>query len=338
MFGDMSSWLPYFWAYIIAFAILVYIIVDGYDLGVAMLFPFAKDDEERNAIIGSIAPFWDGNETWLIIVGACLFGAFPAIYAIFLSAFYIPVVLLLVGLIFRGVSFEFREQALKARGLWEWGFVGGSAVVTIVQGAAIGTMILGLPIEGTTYIGDGWDWLSPFPVLCGVGLCIGYMMLGSGWLILKSTGRIQELARRQMKFLAIGFMVFVAIAFFITLGIDNQTFKIWRHGDILHWIYPIIGFIGIFLAIYSSKRENAPEWMPFFGSCIVMFSAFASLAVSFWPYMLPYSLTIEAAAAPTVSLEFMFWGVIFMMPLVIFYFLKIYHFFKGKTDPVGYDI
>lgn len=338
MMDNMGQWLPYFWAYLIAFSILVYIIVDGYDFGVAMLFPFAKTDEEREQIIGSIAPFWDGNETWLIIVGACLFGAFPAIYAIFLSAFYIPVVLLLAGLIFRGVSFEFREQALKERGLWEWGFVGGSAVATIVQGAAIGTLILGLPIEGTTYIGNGWDWLSPFPVMCGIGLCVGYMMLGAGWLIIKTDGRIQQLARKQIKYLSIAFSIFVGASFFMTMGIDNQTFKVWSDGEVWHWIYPLIGFSGLILAIVSSKSEEAPEWMPFFSVSIVIFSAFSSLAVSFWPYMMPYSLTIEESAAPTASLEFMFWGAIFMFPLVIFYFLKVYHFFKDKEDPVKYEI
>lgn len=333
---QMEKWLPYFWAYLIAFSIFIYIIVDGYDLGVGILFPFAKTDEERNTMIGAIAPFWDGNETWLIIVGACLFGAFPSIYAIFLSAFYIPVVLLLIGLIFRGVSFEFREQALKHRGYWEWGFVIGSTVATIVQGAAIGTMILGLPISGTTYVGTGWDWLAPFPVLCGVGLCIGYSMLGAAWLILKTDGDVQNRARKQLKGLSVAFTIFVAVAFALTLDFDSQTWGNWRDGNILNWLAPLVGFIGLF-TIYGSSNGKCDK-TPIISTVLLMFSAFSSLAISFWPYMLPYTLTIEEAAAPLASLEFMFWGAIFMMPLVVFYFIRIYFFFKGKTQPVGYDV
>jgi len=335
---SMSSWLPYFWAGLIAFSILVYIIVDGYDFGVGMLFATAKDDNERNAIIGAVAPFWDGNETWLVIVGACLFGAFPVIYAIFLSAFYLPVVLLLIGLIFRGVAFEYRHHALKARGIWEWGFVIGSAVAAIVQGAAIGTMILGLPVDGTTYVGNGWEWLAPFPVLCGVGLVIGYAMLGAGWLILKTEGAVAKRARSQLRGLSIAFSVFIFIAFLITQQIDLQVRRSWETAPLWHWLVPALGFIGL-LGVFKSSRHDSPhEQAPFAWAMLIFVSAFGALALSFWPYMMPYSLTIEQAAAPAVSLQFMFWGAIIMFPLVIFYFLRVYHFFTGKTDPVGYEL
>jgi cytochrome bd ubiquinol oxidase subunit II len=334
----MSPWLPYFWACLIAFSILVYIIVDGYDLGAAILFATAKSDEERNTVIGAIAPFWDGNETWLIIVGACLFGAFPAIYAIFLSAFYLPVVLLLIGLIFRGVAFEYREQALKARGIWEWGFVIGSAVATIVQGAAIGTLILGLPIDGTTYVGNGWDWLAPFPVLCGVGLVLGYSMLGAGWLILKTEGVVAKRARAQLRALSIAFSVFVLIAFLITQDVDLPVRQAWENAPIWHFLVPLLGFVGLFGAFRTSRHDCPHERAPFAWCMLIIASAFGSLALSFWPYMMPYSLTIEQAAAPAASLQFMFWGAIIMFPLVVYYFLRVYHMFSGKTDPVGYGV
>ncbi len=335
---SMSPWLPYFWAGLVAFSILFYIIVDGYDFGVGMLFATAKNDTERNTVIGAIAPFWDGNETWLIIVGACLFGAFPAIYAIFLSAFYLPVVLLLVGLIFRGVAFEYRQQALKARGIWEWGFVIGSAVATIVQGAAIGTMILGLPIQGTTYVGNGWEWLAPFPVLCGIGLVIGYAMLGAGWLILKTEGVVATRARAQLRVLSIAFCVFILIAFLLTQDIDLQVRRAWENAALWQWLVPAIGFISLAGAFRSSRHDCPHERAPFTWAMLIFVSAFGSLAFSFWPYMMPYSLTIEQAAAPAVSLQFMFWGAIIMFPLVIFYFLRIYHLFSGKTDPIGYEL
>ena len=336
--ASMSPWLPYFWASLIGIAILIYIILDGYDLGVGMLFATAKSEEERNAVIGAIAPFWDGNETWLVIVGACLFGAFPAIYAIFLSAFYLPVVLLLIGLTFRGVAFEYREQALKARGYWEWGFVIGSAVATIVQGAAIGTLILGLPIKGTTYVGDGWDWLAPFPVLCGIGLTIGYGMLGAGWLILKTEGNVARRSRVQLRFLSIAFSVFVLAAFLITQQIDLPVRKIWENAPVWYWVFPALGFVGLFGVFHSSHHECLHERAPFAWVMLMIASAFASLALSFWPYMMPYSLTIEQAAAPAVSLQFMFWGAIVMFPLVLVYFMRVYHLFSGKTDPIGYGL
>ena len=335
---SMSPWLPYFWACLIAFSILVYIIVDGYDFGVAMLFATARSDDERNTIIGAIAPFWDGNETWLIIVGACLFGAFPAIYAVFLSAFYLPVVLLLIGLIFRGVAFEYREQALKARGFWEWGFVAGSAVATIVQGAAIGTLIVGLPIDGTTYVGNGWDWLAPFPILCGVGLVLGYGMLGAGWLILKTEGVVARRARTQLRGLSIAFCIFILGAFLVTQRIDLQVRHAWESAPLWYWTVPALGFAGLLGAFRTSRHDCPHERAPFAWCMLIMASAFGSLALSFWPYMMPYSLTIEQAAAPAVSLQFMFWGAIIMFPLVVYYFLRVYHMFSGKTDPVGYGV
>ncbi len=335
---SMTPWLPYFWASLIAFSIFVYIIADGYDFGAAMLFATAQNDAERDMVIGAIAPFWDGNETWLIIVGACLFGAFPAIYAIFLSAFYLPVVLLLIGLVFRGVAFEYRHQALKARGLWEWGFVVGSFVATVVQGAAIGTLILGLPIDGTTYVGDGWEWLAPFPVLCGIGLAIGYAMLGAAWLILKTEGTVAQRARTQLRGLSIAFCVFILIAFLITQQVDVPVRRVWESAPLWQWLVPAAGFAGLLGAFRTSRDDCPHERAPFAWSMLIFSSAFGSLALSFWPYMMPYTLTIEQAAAPAASLQFMFWGAIVMFPLVVFYFLRVYHFFSGKTDPVGYEL
>jgi cytochrome d ubiquinol oxidase subunit II len=245
-------------------------------------------------------------------------------------------VLVLAGLIFRGVAFEFREQALKARGLWEWGFVVGSAIATIVQGAAIGTMIMGLPIQGTTYVGDGWDWLAPFPVLCGVGLVLGYSMLGAGWLILKTDGVVAKRARAQLRGLSIAFCIFVLVAFLITQGVDVPVRHAWEKAPLWYWIVPALGFIGLLGAFRTSRHDCQHERAPFAWCMLIIASAFGSLALSFWPYMMPYSLTIEEAAAPTASLQFMFWGGSVMFPLVVFYFLRVYHMFSGKTDPVGY--
>ena len=209
-------------------------------------------------------------------------------------------------------------------------------MVTIVQGAAIGTMILGLPIEGTTYVGNGWDWLAPFPVLCGVGLVLGYSMLGAGWLILKTEGAVAQRARAQLRGLSIAFSVFILVAFLVTQGIDLQVRHAWEQAPIWHFVVPALGFIGLLGAFKTSRHDCPHERAPFAWAMLMFVSAFGSLALSFWPYMMPYSLTIEQAAAPAVSLQFMFWGAIVMFPLVVFYFLRVYHMFSGKTDPVGY--
>jgi len=199
-------------------------------------------------------------------------------------------------------------------------------------------MILGLPVNGTTYVGNGWEWLAPFPVLCGVGLVIGYAMLGAGWLILKTEGGVAKRARSQLRGLSIAFSVFIFIAFLITQQIDLQVRRSWETAPLWHWLVPALGFIGL-LGVFKSSRHDCPhEQAPFAWAMLIFVSAFGALALSFWPYMMPYSLTIEQAAAPAVSLQFMFWGAIIMFPLVIFYFLRVYHFFTGKSDPVGYEL
>ena len=183
-----ASWLAIFWAGLIAFAILVYVLLDGFDLGVGILFGTTGNEVFRGRMMSAIAPVWDGNETWLILVGASLFGAFPIIYAIFLPAFYLPVALLLFSLIFRGVAFEFRYRTKRMRWLWDWGFFLGSLIAAFVQGAAIGTMVQELPVVGGRYAGGSFEWVNAFSILCGVGLVIGYALLGASWLVLKTSG------------------------------------------------------------------------------------------------------------------------------------------------------
>src|SRR5918996_353592 len=184
---DPSS-LPTFWAAVIGFGILVYVVLDGYDLGVGILFGTTRDERSRAQMMAAIAPFWDGNETWLVLIGAGLFGAFPMVYAILLPAFYLPLALMLLGLIFRGVAFEFRYRSERMRGVWDIGFCLGSMVVAFVQGAALGTMVQELPVDDGQYAGGSFDWLTPFSVLCGVGLVVGYALLGASWLVLKTEG------------------------------------------------------------------------------------------------------------------------------------------------------
>jgi cytochrome bd-type quinol oxidase subunit 2 len=207
-----SSNLALFWIAIIGVAILVYTILDGFDLGVGILFGTTRDKKLRDEMVASISPFWDGNETWLVVIGASLFGAFPTAYAVFLPAFYIPVLLLLVALIFRGVAFEFRGRG-RASGIWDHGFSAGSAVVAFVQGAAVGAMIRGIPVTNGQYSGGSWEWLEPLPVICGIGLILGYCLLGASWLVLKSETNLRDWAYLRVPWLAGGMLAFVAFAF-----------------------------------------------------------------------------------------------------------------------------
>ena len=193
--GEPSS-LALFWAGVIVVAILVYVILDGFDLGVGILFGVAENEARRDAMLATISPFWDGNETWLVVIGASLFAAFPMVYSIFLPAFYIPVLLMLFGLIFRGVAFEFRYRG--ARKFWDGGFFLGSIVVAFVQGAAVGAMIRGIPVADGQYAGSPFIWLAPLPVLTGIGLVLGYALLGAGWLVMKSESELREWARERI--------------------------------------------------------------------------------------------------------------------------------------------
>lgn len=204
--------LPLVWAAILALAVFLYVLLGGYDLGLGVLFPLAPSDRDRDAMMASVAPFWDGNETWLIIVGAGLFATFPAVYAIFLEAFYLPVLLLLLGLIFRGVAFEYRVRSTHMRPTWDRGFFLGSLVAAFVQGAAVGAMMQGIPVRDNQFAGDSLFWLAPFPVLTGLGLVLGYTLLGACWLVLKSDGDLRDWAYRRIPWLAGGVMLILCVA------------------------------------------------------------------------------------------------------------------------------
>ena len=226
--------LALFWAGVIACAILIYVILDGFDLGVGVLFGTTGDEAHRVRMMNTIAPFWDGNETWLVVIGAGLFAAFPDVYAVFLGAFYLPVLLLLFGLIFRGIAFEFRFRSERMRRVWDWGFFLGSTVVAFVQGAAIGAMMRGIPVVNGQYAGGSFGWLHPFPILTGIGLVLGYALLGAGWLVLKSDGELRDWAYRRIPWLTGAVLAVLLLAFGVTFdySVLAQS-NLWRrdHGD-----------------------------------------------------------------------------------------------------------
>jgi cytochrome d ubiquinol oxidase subunit II len=323
-----TSHLAVFWAGVIAVAILVYVILDGFDLGVGILFGSAGTRKLRDQMVEAISPFWDGNETWLVVIGASLFAAFPAVYAVFLPAFYIPVLLLLFGLIFRGVAFEFREAG-RENPLWDRGFWIGSAIATFVQGAAIGAMIRGIPVVDGQYSGGTWDWLAPLPMLCGVGLILGYALLGAGWLVLKSEGGLRDWAYRRIPWLVGGVILVVGLA---TIGSLIQPKHVPINLSERGWalIFPITGALAMG-GVLIGARQRRDAW-PFAMTALFFAAAFATLAELFWPYMIPYSITVANAAAPEASLSFLFWGAgVFILPVIFIYTIVVYWMFRGKV-------
>jgi cytochrome d ubiquinol oxidase subunit II len=227
-----------FWAGVIAVAILVYVILDGFDLGVGVLFGTTRQPRLRSQMMAAISPFWDGNETWLVVIGASLFAAFPVVYAVFLAAFYIPVLLLVLGLISRGIAFEFRNRG-GAGGLGNWGFFIGSTVAAFVQGAAVGAMIRGIPVANNQYAGGSFEWLRPFPVVCGIGLVLGYALLGAGWLVLKSERTLADWAWRRIPWLAGAALAVVCVAFIIALG-DRDRISGALHERTWGLVFPLL--------------------------------------------------------------------------------------------------
>ena len=322
------SGLALFWAAVIAVAILVYVILDGFDLGVGILSGTTRDAALRDDMMAAISPFWDGNETWLVVVGATLFGAFPSVYAVFLGAFYIPVLLLLLALIFRGVTFEFRYEG-RGRGLWDWGFFLGSTVAAFVQGAAVGAMIRGIPVTNGQYAGGPFEWLRPLSVLTGIGLVLGYALLGACWLTMKSEGALRDWAWRRISRLAGAVLVVLGIAIiaaFIARARMTGNLFLDRPWGL---VFPGVGLLAM-AGVFIGVRERC-DGVPFAMTAVFFLAAFLSLAVMFWPYMIPYTITVADAPAPEKSLSFLFWGAgVFVLPIIAIYTAVVYWVFRGK--------
>ena len=323
-----------FWAGLLAATTLLYVLLDGFDLGVGILFAFA-DEPNRRKMLGAISPVWDGNETWLVVTGTVLFGAFPAAYAALLSAFYLPLVLMLCALILRGVAFEFRYKSLGFRWFWDLGFAGGSFVATFIQGMTVGALVEGLPMKDGHYIGGTLGWFSPFAALCGFGLVLGYSLLGASWLVRKCEGEIRERAYQLLPLLTVGVLSFLATAFVLALTTHLNLMSRWIERPYL-LIFPLIGAISSVCLLKSTQRRI--DTAPFRFSALIFMAAFGTLACSFWPFMIPFSLTVEQAASPPASLNFIFWGAgLFVMPITLIYTFVVYRLFRGKVADVGYE-
>jgi len=318
-----------FWVAVLAISTLIYVLLDGFDLGIGILFGVTRDEARHDAMMNAVAPVWDGNQTWLVVTGVVLWGAFPAVYAILLSAFYLPLLFMLAGLILRGVAFEFRHNTTRMRWVWNASFAGGSLIAAFAQGLTVGALVKGLPISDGHYVGGDFGWLSPFALLCGVGLCLGYTLLGACWLILKCEGDMRDCAYRSIPYLAGGLLAFLIAVFVYALAQDLPVMMRWLERPFLI-VFPATGaFAAIALAISVRARIDA---VPFRLVCLIFAAAFGTLAISFWPYMIPSSITIAQAAAPHASLAFMFWGAgLFVLPMMLVYTAINLHVFRGKA-------
>ena len=323
-----------FWVGVLALTTLLYVLLDGFDLGVGILFGFAGDEAYRKRMLATISPVWDGNETWLVLTATILFGAFPRIYATLLSAFYLPLILMLGALILRGVAFEFRHNAADGwRWIWDVSFAGGSLVATFIQGVTIGALAAGLPMQEGHYAGGTWGWFSPFACLCGVGLCLGYALLGAGWLVAKGEGVLRERAYAVLPGLAAGVFGFLAIAFVYALVLNLRIMDRWLERPYLI-VFPAIGAWAAFQLVRGIQSHD--DLRPFRMTALIFGSAFATLAASFWPFMIPFAVTIDEAVAPAASLDFMFWGAgLVVLPLTLGYTAVVYRVFRGKVADTG---
>jgi cytochrome d ubiquinol oxidase subunit II len=322
-----------FWVCVLAVSILFYVLLDGFDLGVGILFGFTLNEQRRREMLAAVAPLWDGNETWLIVAGVVLWGAFPIVYATLFSAFYLPLLVMLAGLILRGVAFEFRNKTERLRWVWDLSFAGGSLVAAFIQGLMVGALVEGLPISDGQYAGGEFGWLSPFSLLCGVGLCLGYTLLGACWLIKKCEGDVRDAAYSLIPYLAIGLLVFLIVVFAYALVEDLRVISRWLERPYL-FVFPAIGIVAAIVLAASVRQRR--DGLPYYMIVLIFAAAFGTLAISFWPYMIPFTITIEDAAAPHSSLTFMFWGEgLFVFPLLLIYTAVSYSVFRGKVRPAS---
>jgi cytochrome d ubiquinol oxidase subunit II len=324
------------WALIIAFAVAAYVVMDGFDLGIGILFPLFPVGRERDRAMNAIAPVWDGNETWLVLGGGGLLAAFPLAYAIILPALYAPLIAMLLGLVFRGVAFEFRWRDSGHRRWWDAGFFAGSLAATFAQGVTLGALIQGISIDGRHYSGGWWEWLTGFSLLTGASLVAGYALLGAGWLIWKTEGSLQAQARKLARLLLPALLAAIGLVSLATPFVEPQYFERWfaHPGLFVALPMPLLVADAAWLGWRSLGR--GPDWGPFLWSLVLFGLTLAGLGISIWPDVIPGRLTIWDAAAPPSSQLFMLVGAAVLIPLILAYTAWSYWVFRGKVGEAGY--
>jgi cytochrome d ubiquinol oxidase subunit II len=327
--------LPFIWAALIAFAVLAYVILDGFDLGVGILFPFMPEEKQRDEMMNSVAPVWDGNETWLVLGGGGLFAVFPLAYSVIMPALYAPLIAMLLGLIFRGVAFEFRWKTVRGKFLWDWAFAGGSILAAFAQGIALGALVQGIPVANRTYAGGWWDWLTPFSLLTGVALVVGYALLGATWLVYKAEGEVQKRAYRYAMLAAIGTLALIGAVSLWTPFLRDVFMKRWLAWPQILYTAPVPILVAATAFVLLKGLRDKRELTPFLASLALFVLCFAGLGISFYPYIVPTSVTIWEAAGPDISLGFLLVGAAVLIPLILTYTAYSYWVFRGKVNAKG---
>ncbi|HBC9223967.1 TPA: cytochrome d ubiquinol oxidase subunit II [Enterobacter cloacae] len=330
----MSFDISVVWFVIIVFATLMYIVMDGFDLGIGLLFGFVRDTKSRDVMVNSVAPVWDGNETWLVLGGAGLFGAFPLAYAVITDALAIPLMAMLIGLIFRGVAFEFRFKAIPShRTFWDYAFTGGSLLATFSQGVVVGAVINGFDVAERRFAGSALDWLTAFNLFCGLGLVVAYILLGTTWLIMKSEGILQEQMRHLTRYVLIALIAVIAVVSIWTPLSWQYIAARWFSLPYFFWFAPVPLLVIIFsLWIWRLSYKLSSHALPFVLTLGLIFLGFAGLGISIWPNIIPPNVSLWDAAAPSSSQRFMLPGALIIIPVILAYTGWSYYVFRGKVS------
>ncbi|MBP0614844.1 cytochrome d ubiquinol oxidase subunit II [Jiella mangrovi] len=320
------------WAFLIAFAVLAYVVLDGFDLGTGILFPFLGRDENRDTAMNSVAPIWDGNETWLILGGGGLFAVFPLAYAIIMPALYAPIIAMLLALIFRGVAFEYRFKTVRGRWLWDLSFFIGSLTAAFCQGIALGALVQGIEVSGRAYAGGWFDWLTPFSLMTGLAVVVGYALLGATWLVMKTEGEIHDIARRYASFLAFGTLAAVGIVS-VWMPFQQPEFYSRWFASIPQFL--TVAWVPVLLALLAASLFQAlwtgKDYRPFFSALGLFLLCFVGLGINFYPDIIPPDVTIFEAAAPESSQIFLLVGAAVLIPTILIYTAFAYWIFRGKV-------
>ncbi|EGF89764.1 cytochrome d ubiquinol oxidase, subunit II [Asticcacaulis biprosthecium C19] len=329
----MAFDLPTIWAGLIAFAVLAYVILDGFDLGVGILFSVFRDEHDRDVMTNSVAPVWDGNETWLVLGGGGLLAVFPLAYATVLPALYVPLILMLLGLVFRGVAFEFRWRTQRWKPVWDIAFMAGSTVAAFTQGIALGALVQGIRIVDREYAGGWWDWLTPFSLTCGVAVVVGYALLGATWLNLKTLGLVQDKARQWSLYLAVATLGLIGVVSLWTPFINRLYFERWFGWPtaLFSAVVPLLLAVCAYVLWHGLRTDK--HLTPFLAALGLFVLSYVGIGISFYPYIVPGALTFHDAAGPDKSLSFLLVGAAVLVPIILTYTGYAYWVFRGKIDP-----
>ena len=326
----MEWYLPLIWAGVIGTAVAMYVILDGFDLGIGVLFPFSKNEGERDQMMRSIAPFWDGNETWLVMGGAGLFVAFPRAYAILMPAFYLPVIVMLVALVFRGVAFEFRTVS-NTKTLWNIAFAVASITAGFAQGVILGGLIQGIVVRNGAFAGGTFDWATPFGLICGLSVVAGYGLLGATWLVMKTDGAVQDRARAHAKQLLLAVLGCMAIVSLWTPLALPRIAERWFSLPNFYFLWPIPVVTALVAFALWRWLEQGRDVPPFLATIGLFLLGYLGLVISSFPYLVPPTLTVWDVAAAPSSQIFMLIGTLMLLPMVIGYIVFIFWLFRGKV-------